>query len=324
MIQRTFFDDNPEDRNYQDHFWHWIKDQPQDAWLLWARGVNWDSADLVFKRMIADPRCDLALVAYLFWNASPEFAMKNPSHFISGDLVYEIVKNLECDFYSDSNLFYDRREFQRIAQHLRNYFAHPDSSAAAFRLPRILCGPFNGRKANVPLDYGQEIEDELAEFDEFFDGKFARDESEHWDRQVAGGNVLLDRLEDIPSDSPSAFADLDDAGYIDRVFRGVQEPRGATKNDNQPLVQKAVEWRKPVVTIRQIGVLSGNSGVAEWRKSVVANPAEPKSGIEQVLERINGLTDFTAWQAVKFLFGFFVVALAVAFTLRRINFGVWF
>jgi hypothetical protein len=66
MIPRTYNGGNPEDRAYVDDFWAWLRHQPKDAWLLWARCANWDNADTIFEQMIEDPDCDLALVAWVF------------------------------------------------------------------------------------------------------------------------------------------------------------------------------------------------------------------------------------------------------------------
>ena len=74
-IPRTYYDGNPEDRAYIRDFWTWLEQQPQTAWLYYARNANWDQAEDMFVDMVRHPRCDRALASWLFWSSGP-------SHFI--------------------------------------------------------------------------------------------------------------------------------------------------------------------------------------------------------------------------------------------------
>ena len=54
-IPHTYHDGDPEDRAYVRDFWTWLEEQPQQAWLYYARNANWDRAENMFVDMI-DPR----------------------------------------------------------------------------------------------------------------------------------------------------------------------------------------------------------------------------------------------------------------------------
>ena len=43
-IPHTYYDGNPEDRAYIRDFWTWLEQQPQQAWLYYARKANRDEA----------------------------------------------------------------------------------------------------------------------------------------------------------------------------------------------------------------------------------------------------------------------------------------
>ena len=70
-IPHTFHDGNPEDRAYIRDFWTWLEQQPQQAWLYYARKANWDEAGDMFVDMVRHPRCDRALASWLFWSSDP-------------------------------------------------------------------------------------------------------------------------------------------------------------------------------------------------------------------------------------------------------------
>lgn len=219
MIPKTYYDGNPEDRAYVDDFWSWLKEQPQDAWLLWARTANWDNAEPIFSAMLDDSACDLALVSWLFWTADPSFLVDNPGRYSAEDLVGKIVSNLERGHYVARGLFYDRYE---VAIHAQEYVgALRRRGAAPFRLPRVLCGPFTGRRAALPAAYDTQTEQDLEEIFDLMDGALPRSEDEHWRRQTEGGNLWIrDRLKlpNAPSDPVAAFSTLDDAAYVEAIF----------------------------------------------------------------------------------------------------------
>ncbi|MCX7899941.1 MAG: 16S rRNA (cytosine(1402)-N(4))-methyltransferase, partial [Methylocystis sp.] len=123
--------------------------------------------------MVDDPSCDLALISWLFWSADPGFVIRNPEHYQSSGPVRQIVENVERGFYGDANLFYDRHEAVVNAQ--KYIGALKEAGVAPFPLSRVLCGPFNGRRAEMPAIYDPQTERELAEiFYEYGEERFAR------------------------------------------------------------------------------------------------------------------------------------------------------
>lgn len=221
MIPVTYLDDNREDRGFIDDCWSWLKDQPKDAWLLWARHANWDQADPIFAAMIDDPACDLALVSWLFWRAEPGFLVRNPALYRPDDLISRIVSNVSRGFYRSSELFYDRYEVVFAVHDYLAALLEQPGGPPPFRLPRILCGPFDGRRAALPARYDDETERGLAELFQLMDGWLPRSEEQHWASEKKGGNLwIMDRLPlpAVPADPVTVFASLDDAAYLEAIF----------------------------------------------------------------------------------------------------------
>lgn len=221
MIPRTYHDGNPEDRNYAADFWSWLQQQPQDAWLLWARGANWDNAETIFKAMVARADCDLALVSWLFWKSDPADIIAHPARFRPGTLIATIVGNVGRGFYAPGQLQYDRIEVAMQAQHYVRALLGAPAGSAPFALPRVLCGPFAGRPAKLPARYDDQTEADLREIFHYLNGGLPRSEKEHWERFVAGGNAWLRdqmAMPVVPPDPLAAHAGLDDAAYVEAIF----------------------------------------------------------------------------------------------------------
>jgi hypothetical protein len=221
MIPRTFHDDAKQDRRVTLDFWAWLQDQPHDAWLLWARWANWDNADTIFELMLDRADCDLALVSWIFWGTDPGYYVRNPSSFGAHTLTGKIVANCEREFYRSSNLFYDRYEVAISAHTYLKALRGNDSATVPFKLPRILCGPFNGRQASIAERYDERTERDLAEIFTHLDGGLPRSEAQHWQDQEAGGNLWIkDRLAlpSVAADPVHAYRDLDDAAYVEAIF----------------------------------------------------------------------------------------------------------
>jgi hypothetical protein len=87
VIQKTYYDDNPEDRAFTKDFWSWLKAQPKDAWLLYARQANWDNADWIFEQMADDPACDRAVISWIFWGCDPGFYVATPDEYRPDRLI---------------------------------------------------------------------------------------------------------------------------------------------------------------------------------------------------------------------------------------------
>ncbi len=224
MIPKTYYDNDdfgPGERRYLEDFWSWLEGQPQDTWLLWARNANWDNADTVFEAMIARPDCDLALVSWIFWGCNPGYHVENPSSYAPQSLIAKIVSNCETGLYQSSHLFLDRYEVVIAAHEYLKAIRRTRGTEPPFRLPRQLCGPFDGRRATISPRYDDQTEADLAEIFALIDGHLPRSEKEHWKAQLDGGNLwIVDRLKlpAVPRLPQQAFQDLDDAGYVEAIF----------------------------------------------------------------------------------------------------------
>lgn len=237
-IRKTYYDGNPEDRNWADDYWSWLKDQPQDAWLLWAREANWDNAESIFADMVRDERCDLALVSYLFWTAEPGFFVSNPYGIEDDTLIGTIIANVERSFYRHAALTLDRYS---VVHNVHGYVTALRATAprpAPFRLPRVLCGPFDGRPAQLPNKYDAQTERDLKEIFDAIDGWLPRSEAEYQQSEERGGNLWIKphlRLPSPPADPLKAYAALNDAAYVEAIFGTSAEYSTARKAATAPL-----------------------------------------------------------------------------------------
>jgi hypothetical protein len=235
MIPKTYYDDNPEARAHTRDFWSWLKLQPQDAWLLYARVANWDNADWIFG-----PSCDRAVISWIFWGSDPGFLVGNPDQYRPDSLIAKIVTNVARGYYKRAELYYNRFE---VVHHAQSYVrALATAGAAPFRLPRELCGPFDGRRARLPSRYDEETERDLFEIFTAIDGALPRSEEDHWKRQEQGGNLWIKELfalPAVPAEPLESLRHLDDARYVEAIFgrrraylrareKYVGRPRGKT------------------------------------------------------------------------------------------------
>lgn len=222
MIPKTYHDEEKEDRRFTDDLWSWLKDQPQDAWLLWVRNANWDNADTIFERMIDDPRCDLAIGSWLFWNSEPSYYVRNPTSAMSGmRFLSKIASSVESGRYKSSDLYLSRYEIVFGVHEYIKAVRETAPAASPFPVPRILFGPFNGRHASLPERYDEVTERGLEEIFLAIDGWLPRSESLHRERQVSGGNNWIEarlKLPAVPADPIRAYSRLDDTAYAEALF----------------------------------------------------------------------------------------------------------
>jgi hypothetical protein len=213
MIPRTYYDGNPEDWNYVDDFWNWLKDQPQDVWLLWARNANWDNADRIFERMVSSPICDGAVAAWIFWASDPAHYIRNPSRY-PNSLLARIVGNAASGFYARSELFLDRLDTISAAIGLLKAF-ESSPETRPFAVPRALLGPFNGRRACAPT-YDAETRRDLDNFFHVMDGHIDADEAAH-EAARASDRTVMKRLK-LPPFTAASAAVKDDAEAIKAIY----------------------------------------------------------------------------------------------------------
>lgn len=220
MIPRTFHDGNPEDRAYVQDYWAWLQHQSQDAWLLWARCANWDNADTIFEAMVDRPECDLAVVGWIFWGTQPGYYVSNPGSYRPDTLIGRIVAHVEEGYYHSQELHLSRYECA-IQAHEYCHALATSGGVAPFRLPRALCGPFEGRRASIPRRFSTDVEAELQVIFSALDGGLPRSEDEYWRDQRNGGNLWIAdhlKLPRLTADPIRAGHGLDDLAYVEMIF----------------------------------------------------------------------------------------------------------
>jgi len=214
-IPHTYWDDNPEDRRYVDDFWAWLKEQPQQAWLYYARRANWDQADSLFVWMVEDERCDRALASWLFWSADPTFAITQGKRPSSNTIIGAVLDRIDKGGFPEAQLHYLRVEVAfnalRTAEALNAAESDPP-----FRIPRQLCASFEGRNADLP-SYDEQTERDLAELFEFLNGALSRTDEDSYEWQRKGGNWWYEPALQLP-DHPRVTPELSDVEAIEAVF----------------------------------------------------------------------------------------------------------
>ena len=214
-IPRTYYDGNPEDRAYVRDFWAWLEQQPQQAWLYYARNANWDEAEDMFVDMVRHPRCDRALASWLFWSSNPSYFIEQGKRPPSEKVVGAILDRSEKGRFDNANLYYGRVEVAlqalRAAEALTTL-----NGPAPFRIPRELCASFEGRNPDLP-PFDETTERDLAEMFGYLDGKLPRTDRESWERNKQGGNWWYEQALQLPS-TPKVTAHMSDIEAIDAVF----------------------------------------------------------------------------------------------------------
>jgi hypothetical protein len=189
-----------ENRKYVEDMWTWLKGQPQDAWLLFARLANWDNAEPIFEAMLNDPKCDRSVAAFIFWTADPGNSVSNSRNFGDGDLVHTAISRASRGAFKNGELYLDRYD---VAHLVHGYIAavRQRGGNLLFQIPDVFFGPFHGREASLPKLYDSETEAELKDVFNNIDGWLPRSEMEFRNAERAGGNLWLDEVLDLPEHS---------------------------------------------------------------------------------------------------------------------------
>ena len=214
-IPRTYYDGNPEDRAYIRDFWAWLQQQPQQAWLYYARNANWDEAEDMFVDMVRHPRCDRALASWLFWSSDPSWFIEQRKRPPAGKVLGAILDRSEKDGFDTAGLCYHRVEVAlqalRVAEALTKLDGPPP-----FSIPRQLCASFEGSNPDLPR-FDETTERDLAEMFQYLDGKLPRTDRESWERNKRGGNWWYEQALRLPP-TPAITSDMSDVEAIDAVF----------------------------------------------------------------------------------------------------------
>jgi Domain of unknown function (DUF4274) len=151
-IQEQFYpadDFGPGERAYLLELGVWLQAQPHDAWLMFARTMNWDSMEDVAAGLIDDPDCDLSVVAALFWPCDPAFWVTRPQAEFESTFGARILKNVRDGFYPHSQLAYGEDEFMPWVLAFRQARHGLGANEKPFDVPARLFGPFVGRDAKL-------------------------------------------------------------------------------------------------------------------------------------------------------------------------------
>ena len=214
-IPHTYYDGNPEDRAYLRDFWSWLEQQPQQAWLYYARKANWDEAEDMFVDMVRHPRCERALASWLFWSSNPSYFIEQRKRPPSEKVVGAILDRSEKGGFNNAGLRYGRIEVAlqalRVAEVLTTLDGPPP-----FRIPRELCASFEGRNPDLP-PFDESTERDLEEMFQYLDGTLPRTDRESWEWNQRGGNWWYEQALQLPS-TPEVTADMSDVEAIDAVF----------------------------------------------------------------------------------------------------------
>jgi hypothetical protein len=214
-IPRTYYDGNPEDRAYLPDFWAWLQQQPQQAWLYYARNANWDEAEGMFVDMVRHPRCDRALASWLFWSADPRFFIEQGTRPHANTLLGAILDRSEKGGFDHAELHYHRVEVALQALLAAEALTKRDGPPP-FRIPRELCASFEGLNTDLP-PFDETTERDLEEMFRYLDGTLPRNDQESWERNRRGGNWWYEQALQLPP-TPEVTIQMSDVEAIDAVF----------------------------------------------------------------------------------------------------------
>lgn len=199
--------------------WEWLKEQPQDTWLMFVRRANWDDCDGIFLEMLADPACDRAVAAWLFWLSAPDYALSE-GRYTYCEVTQAVIENYERGFYRKAELHQDRYPLAQFADPVQAVFRQ-GKATDLFKLPRALCGPFGTRQARV-----EHPGDTLMEQLDLYVGSDLFLTEEEYDQDELRGNYGYYRqyydLPEMGPDFEAENADLTDLEYLVAAFG---EPR---------------------------------------------------------------------------------------------------
>jgi len=210
---------DPDARRILDDFWAWLRTQPQNAWLCFVRGMNWDSADLIAADMIRHPDCSRALASRLFFQSNPAFWLEEgirPNEN-NAPVLHAVLDRVGKEKFKDDGLHYDRSEVVFEARRLIKYLMR-SSGPRPFDVPLELLDNFDG--ANLPLGpFSPELEADLAEIDEQSEliGIFWRSDEDYFEFLENGGNRwYVDALR--PPEKPKIGVGDDPLARLEALF----------------------------------------------------------------------------------------------------------
>jgi hypothetical protein len=227
---------HPDGRETAVDFWAWLEQQPVHAWLFYARGANWDTADSIFESMVAHPRCDLAIASWLFWQSEPRYWLAKPEKPRLGTLLRAILDRCNQGGFPSGAVHYDRVEVAFHALQAAKVLSEL-KGPPPFLIPPQLIQSFDGSNPPIGL-YEPEVERDLAEIFDDVPGKhsaiwgsFYRSDQEYFDANRRSGNWWFEPALNLPR-NPLPGAGMSTIEAIDAVF-----------GDHRPSVQRIEQQR---------------------------------------------------------------------------------
>ncbi|MEZ5986643.1 MAG: DUF4274 domain-containing protein [Hyphomonas sp.] len=201
----------------------WLSSQPQDVWLMFVKCMNYDFMTEVVKSVMLDnPDCDLAIVAWFFWNLDPAYGVESREDWTSGsDLIRLILGNLDRGYYQTSELGFNRLEVifevQSLATALETRAKKGLAPITGF--PRRLLGPFPGRTPDGSHVPAEQLSRFNAVIEKFCGGLLEPSnrawqeafESNHWIRHYL-------RLPSVAAASDPALYGMDLSEHIAAIY----------------------------------------------------------------------------------------------------------
>ena len=249
VIRYSYMDGSTE-RGYSAEIEAWLPSQPQGTRLMYLKHMIWDGMESMVQRLVEDPDCDIAVVAYIFWACQPGFTVahektgefKGPQELREDGLPHEdgpflqrIATNIDRGFYRRSELSLNRFD---VLNSVHDYGDAVRARRLAGRpawmaLPRRLLGPFIGREPAVAL--GNEATDrhldEIVQHLGF--GPLIRTQAAY--RASRETNHLLRHYFTLPPLTASAQRDLgapDELAHIEALYGTTAAYRDAIKRLN--------------------------------------------------------------------------------------------
>jgi hypothetical protein len=213
----------------------WLPGQPQDAWFMVVKNMNWDSMDSLTDFMIDDPNCDIAIIAYIFWACDPGWHVVNENSWGGEKRIVRIAANVDKGFYRRSEFALNRFE---VLDEVHGYATAVRTCRSTrqpprIRLPRVLLGPFAGRQpAMVPGNAATE-----RHLDDNIDGlgsSFLYRTQAAW-RDAYQGNYAIRHYFTLPplaSSSTGQLQALDELAHIEALYGTTAAYRDACKRLN--------------------------------------------------------------------------------------------
>jgi hypothetical protein len=222
VLYETYEDGSQGERAYVREIKAWLSSQPQDAWLMVLKNINWHWMDSLIDFMIDDPDCDIAIAAYIFWACDPAWHVANEGTLTEGAArIARIAANVGRGFYRRNELALNRFEV------LHNVHAYaeavrarrPGRQPARIALPRVLLGPFIGREPAIAPG-NEATERHLDEIVDALGSSHLYRTQAAW-REAFEGNYWVRHyftLPPLPSSSQRDFRGLDELAHIEVLY----------------------------------------------------------------------------------------------------------